>query len=349
MGSKVVKIGTLEVGGKNPVRIKGMLKTPSHQERNLIKEARALEAAGAEALRVAFKEKRDVRLAGLLKEKVGVPLVADIHFNPQLALLAIDSGFDGIRLNPLNITKKRFVREIARAALKAHLSIRIGVNSGGFRKQFRTPCLLAKEMVNIAANYIKLFEDEHFFDIIVSLKTSHVNTTILANSLFARQFSYPVHLGVTATGPFLEGVVKSSLGLGVLLSQGIGNIIRVSLTAPAKKEIYAAQAILQFLGIRDFFTEIISCPACGRCQVNLEKIVRQFKKALEKEKGKKLPKTIAIMGCIVNGPGESSQADIGVAFGKNRGAFFKKGKVIGYTTQKSAVKDLLKKAEDVIQ
>ncbi len=349
MKTRQVKIGTLAVGGKNPVRIKGMLKTSCSRISLLVKEAIALEKAGAEALRLAFKDASDVRALAALKKNLSLPLAADIHFNPRMALLAIEAGCDQIRLNPLNIKKKAEIKAILRQARQAGVSIRIGVNSGGFSCPGKNETSLARAMVRKVINYIKLFEDEHFFDIMVSLKASSVTTTVLANRLFASQSNYPVHLGVTASGPFLEGVIKSSLGLSILLSEGIGDIIRVSLTAPGKEEIYVAQAILQFLGIRDFFTEIISCPTCGRCQVRLMDIVKQFKKAVEKEPPGSLPKTIALMGCVVNGPGEASQADIGVAFGKDKGAIFRKGRVIGQTRQETAVTDLLRKAKDVIQ
>jgi len=349
MKTRTVKIGNLSVGGDSPVRVKGMLKTSAAREKTLAKEAIELEKAGAEALRVAFKEERDIRQIKVLRRAVGLPLAADIHFNPRFALMAIDAGFDEIRLNPMNLSKKKDVREIVRSAARAGISIRIGINSGGFQREYASPSGLARAMVKKTLNYIKLFEDEHFFDIMVSLKASSVLTTVLANRIFAGQCRYPLHLGVTATGPFLEGVIKSSLGLGQLLSEGIGDIIRVSLTAPGKNEIYVAQAILQFLGIRDFFTEIVSCPTCGRCQVDLMKLVNRFKERIAEEDPAELPRTIALMGCVVNGPGEATQADIGVAFGKDKGAIFRKGKIIGTTTQKTAVEDMLRRARNVVK
>ena len=315
--SKRVKIGNLGVGGKNPVRIKGMLKTPTKDTKGLIKEAKVLEKEGAESIRVAVREKEDASVAKLLKKHIQAPLVADVHFHANLALMSIDQGFDGIRLNPLNINKKKEVKEIAKAAKASGISIRVGVNSGGFKRKFSSPKALGFQMVKEAEAYLRALEAENFFDIMVSLKGSDVLSTIAANELFSKRHNYPLHLGITATGPFLEGVTKSSLGLGSLLHQGVGGIIRVSLTAPSFWEIRVAKYILQALNLRQFGPEIISCPTCSRCEVDLVSIVDKFKKALGKEKIKQ-PVHIAIMGCVVNGPGEAYQADIGVAFGKKK-------------------------------
>ncbi len=336
-----MKIGDLGVGGKNPVRIKGMLKTPTKDTKNLIKEAKALEKEGAEAIRVAVREEKDASVAKLLKKHIQIPLVADVHFHANLALMSIDRDFDGIRLNPLNIRKSKEVKEIARAAKASSVSIRVGVNSGGFKRKFSSPKALGTQMVKEAEVYLKTLEGENFFDIMVSLKGSDVLSTIAANELFSTRHNYPLHLGVTATGPFLEGIAKSSLGLGSLLHQGLGDIIRVSLTAPSLWEIRVAKYILQALNLRQFGPEIISCPTCSRCEVDLVSIVDKFKKALEKEKIKQ-PVRIAIMGCVVNGPGEAYQADIGVAFGKKKAVIFKKDKILGQSSEKKIVADLIK-------
>ena len=339
--SKRVKIGDLGVGGKNPVRIKGMLKTPTKNTKDFIKEAKALEKEGAEAIRVAVREKKDALVAKLLKKHIRAPLVADVHFHANLALMSIDQGFDGIRLNPLNINKKKEVKEIAKAAKAAGISIRVGINSGGFKRRFSSPKALGFQMVKEVETYLKVLEAENFFDIMVSLKGSDVLSTIAANKLFSKRHNYPLHLGITATGPFLEGVVKSSLGLGSLLHQRVGDIIRVSLTAPSFWEIRVAKYILQALNLRQFGPEIISCPTCSRCEVDLVSIVDKFKEALEKEKIKQ-PARIAIMGCVVNGPGEAYQADIGVAFGKKKAVIFKKDKILGQSSDKKIVADLIK-------
>ncbi len=344
--SKTAKIGDLAVGGKNPVRIKGMLKTPIQDTKNLIKEAKRLEKEGAEAIRIAVREKSDALAAKALKKYISLPLVADIHFHASLAFWAIDQGFEGIRLNPLNIYKIKEVKAIARAAKEAGVSIRVGVNSGGFKRDFSSPGALAGAMVKKVEDYLKVLERENFFDIMVSLKGSDVLSTIAANELFARRHNYPIHLGITATGPFLEGITKSSLGLGSLLQQGLGGIIRVSLTAPSFWEIRVAKYILQALNLRQFGPEIISCPTCSRCEVDLIGIVDKFKQALKKEKIKRHLR-IAIMGCVVNGPGEARQADIGAAFGKQKAVIFKKDKILSHSSEKKVVADLIKEVKRI--
>ncbi len=346
--SRKVNVGKVSLGGRNPVRIVGMLKTPSKEIKKLVKEAQLLEREGAEIIRIAFKEKKDAQIAKILKREITTPLVADIHFNWKLALLAMDAGLEGIRLNPLNIYKKNKIKEIITEAKNRKVAVRVGVNSGGFKKEFNSPLDLAREMTKIASDYVKILEEEGFSDIIVSLKTSEVRSTVLANRLFSQRFNYPLQLGVTATGPYLEGIVKSSLGVGILLFQGLGDALRVSLTESSREEIRVAKRILQFLGLRNFFPEIISCPTCGRCKVDLIKIVEKFKKEIEKIDEFRLPVKIAIMGCIVNGPGEAYQADIGLAFGEKRGAIFKKNRIIKITKENQAIKDLLEKVRNAL-
>jgi len=344
--SKTVKIGNLKVGGKNPVRIKGMIKSDMRKSQKVIAEAKRLEAEGVEAIRLAVKEKQDVKILKLLKKHISLPLVADIHFSPELAHLAIESGFEGIRINPLNILGPKHIREIAKSAKKHKVSIRVGVNSGGFKKDFKNPHSLAEAMVTKAQGCLKILEKESFFDIMVSLKGSDIASTVIANRLFAKKFSYPLHLGITATGPFLEGIIRSSAGLGILLWEGIGDVVRVSLTAPSFWEIRAAKYILQSLDLRKFGPQVISCPTCSRCEVDLIKIVDKFKKEIDKS-GFSKPLKIALMGCVVNGPGEASQADIGIAFGRKKGAIFRKDKILGWTNEKNSVTDLLKEIERI--
>lgn len=339
--TKEVKIGNLKIGGNNPIRIKGMLKTSTGDIKALIKEAIVLEKEGVEAIRLAVKDKKDIKIIPILKKHLSVPIVADVHFQPLIALLAIEEGIDCLRLNPLNIDKAKDVRQIARAAKNYGISIRVGINSGGFKRDFSTNKSLAKEMVKKCENYLKLLEGENFFDIMVSFKGSDVISTIEANKIFSEKFDYPLHLGITAAGPFFDGVIKSSIGLGNLLYQGIGDVIRVSLTSPSFWEIRAAKQILQSLNLRKFGPEIISCPTCSRCSVDLIKIVDKFSKKLKKNNFKKQI-NIAIMGCVVNGPGEAYQADIGVAFGNKRAAIFKKNKILGWTNEDNVIIDLLK-------
>jgi len=344
--TKEVKLGYLKVGRKNPVRIKGMLKTSIDKPRGLIREAKRLEAEGAEAIRMAVRQEQDIKLFSLLKKHISLPIVADIHFHPKFAILAIKEGFEGIRLNPLNIPKKKDAREIAQLAKHHKVSIRVGINSGGFKKDFSSPKKLAQAMVGECLQYLRVLEAENFFDIMVSLKSSDVRSTLIANELLSDSCGYPIHLGITASGLFFEGLIKSSIGLGSLLYRGIGDIIRVSLTAPSHQEIRVAKHILQSLGLRRFDTEVISCPTCSRCEVNLINIVDKFKKELQ-TLGFNKPIRIAIMGCVVNGPGEAYQADIGVAFGKKKAAIFRKSKILGWSTEKRIIKDLMKEVRRI--
>lgn len=339
--TKTVKLGGLKIGGGNLVKIKAMIKTPSFKISQLIAEAKALEKEGADAIRVAVKEEKDVKLARLIKKRTTVPIVADIHFHYKLALLAIEKGFDGIRLNPLNISKKEEVREVVKLAKRYKVPIRVGVNSGGFKRDYSSEQQFARQMVRSVERYLRILEDENFSDIMVSLKGASVRATIVANEIFAKKFRYPLHLGVTATGPFLEGLVKSSIGIGRLLSEGIGDVIRVSLTAPSVCEVRAAKSILQSLELRRFEPEIISCPTCSRCEVDLSKIVDKLKAEISRQKiDSRL--SVAVMGCIVNGPGEAYQADIGAAFGKKDAVIFKKDKILCRTNEKNVVRDLMK-------
>jgi (E)-4-hydroxy-3-methylbut-2-enyl-diphosphate synthase len=341
--TSVANIGRVKIGGNNPVAIKGMLKTPLHRIDDVIAEIKGLEACGAQAVRIAVKEPSAAKICGVLKQYVKIPLVADIHFQYKLAMLAIDEGFDSVRLNPLNVSKRQEVIAVAKYATKNKVSIRVGVNSGGFKKVFKTPAAQAKQMVDAAGNYLKILESVDFFNTMVSLKGADVNTTILANQMFAKKYNYPLHLGVTATGPYEQALIKSAIGVGSLLFQGIGNVIRISLSAPSNLEIKAAQDILQALDLRRFGPELISCPTCSRCEVNLIDIVKKFEREL-KERNFIKPLKIAMMGCVVNGPGEACQADVGAAFGKGKAAIFRRDKIIGWSNEAKIIDDLLKEA-----
>lgn len=344
--ARVITLGALKIGGKFPVCIKAMLKTPGHKRAQLIREAVTLEKEGAQAIRLAVKEAGDAKLYAILRNHVNVPLVADIHFHYKTALAALEAGFEGIRLNPLNIVKPGEVKEVVRSAKSRNVSIRVGINSGGFKKRFTTSVAQASAMVKAAGGYLAMFEKEGFFNTSVSLKASDIATTIQANELFAKKYDYPLHLGVTASGPFLEGVVKSSIAMGGLLKRGIGNIIRVSLTAQSFWEVRVARYILQALGLAEYGPQIISCPTCSRCQVNLIDIVEKFQKELVLKKFDK-PLRIALMGCVVNGPGEARQADIGVAFGNKRAAIFKGDKILRWSREESVVGDLYKEVRRI--
>ncbi len=339
-----VALGNLKIGKGYPVRIKGMLKKSLEDKRALLREAMDLQREGAEAIRMAIKTKGQAKIVSFLKKKIKVPLVADIHFDEGLALEAIARGFEGVRLNPLNLTNKNKLTQVIKEARKNNVHIRVGINSGGFRQVIEEEELLGQKMVEKALDFIRLLEEENFFNLSVSLKASSLKATLLANRLFAKSSSYPLHLGITATGPFLEGIVKSAMGIGILLEEGIGSILRVSLNAESFWEVRVAKYILQGLNLRRFSPEIISCPTCARCQVDLKKIVEDFKVVLERLEKKRglLSCRIALMGCEVNGPGEAYQADLGLAFGKGKACLFKKGKILNTLPTQRALRELLK-------
>jgi len=330
--SQVINIGSVRIGGNNPIAVQSMAKTFTSDVSATAREIKELELAGCQIVRVAVKNSQDAKALKKIKQRIAIPLVADIHFDKNLAIQAIESGVDKIRLNPGNIYKKSEVRDIARAAKQAGIPIRVGVNSGSVSRYplsaKHRPKDLIRLMVASALDYIKMLEGIGFYDIVVSLKGSDVFTTTEANERIAKSCSYPLHLGITATGPSLIGIIKSAMVIGKLLSEGIGDTIRISLTDRAVQEVKTAFYILQALGLGSPAPEIISCPTCGRCEIDLIKIVEDLEKKLSTVNGKLLtrPMKLAIMGCVVNGPGEARQADLGVAFGKKQGLLFRKGK-----------------------
>lgn len=325
--TRIVKVGNVKIGGGNPVVIQSMAKTDTRDVASTVAEIRRLEKAGCEIVRVAVKDMEAARAIKAIKRQIKIPIVADIHFDYRLALESLASGADKIRINPGNMSDPIKLKEVIRAAKNQEIPIRIGLNSGS-----------AKGLVKTALRYIRLFENARFRDIIVSVKSSGVEETVKAYRELAVLCNYPLHLGVTAAGPSNMGVVKSSIGIGALLLDGIGDTVRVSLTADPVEEVIAAKRILQALNLRSFGPNIISCPTCGRCQVNLGKIVKEF----EEKKFISGHSTIAIMGCEVNGPGEAKEADIGIAFGKGSGVLFRKGKLIKKIKVKDSVSELKK-------
>ncbi|NQT95746.1 MAG: flavodoxin-dependent (E)-4-hydroxy-3-methylbut-2-enyl-diphosphate synthase [Candidatus Omnitrophica bacterium] len=341
--SRQLRIGRESVGGNAPISVQSMAKTDTKNVAATVKQIKSLERIGCEIIRVAVKDEASARAISRIKKRISIPLEADIHFNYKLALLAIASGADAIRLNPGNIYKPKEVKEVVKACKSKKIPIRVGANSGSLRIKGRTS--QAGLMVKSVTQYLKLLEREKFYDIMISLKASDVSTTIEAYRKMAKVCKYPLHLGVTATGAGTEAIVKSSIGIGTLLAEGIGDTIRVSLTALPEDEVMVGKNILQALGLRRFGPDIISCPTCGRCQVDLVKIVRQVKTKLTTNNYRLSTKhfpALAIMGCEVNGPGEAKEADIGIAFGKTGGVIFKKGKIIKKVKTKDAVKELLR-------
>jgi len=346
--SKVIKVGNVKLGGNNPVVIQSMAKTFTSDLVATVREIKELQKAGCQIVRLAVRNNKDAMALGKIKQCISIPLVADIHFDKNLAIKAIQSGVDKIRLNPGNIYKKNEVKEIAQAAGKAHIPIRVGVNSGSITRypllNNRYPKDMAQTMVRCTLDYIKLLEGTGFDDIVVSLKASDIFTTIKANQMIAERCNYPLHLGMTATGPTFIGIVKSAMVMGRLLSEGIGDTIRISLTDRAVQEVNIAYNILEALGLSNSRPGIISCPTCGRCEVDLIRLVKELDKRLSANSYQlsALPPKVAVMGCVVNGPGEARAADLGVAFGKKDGLLFRKGKAIRKIPFSKCVDVLLK-------
>ncbi|MFH1354586.1 MAG: flavodoxin-dependent (E)-4-hydroxy-3-methylbut-2-enyl-diphosphate synthase [Candidatus Omnitrophota bacterium] len=349
--TKVVRIGKVKIGGNHPIAIQSMTKTKTSDIDRTVKQIRKLENAGCEIVRLAVKDKKDTEALRKIRKITKLPLVADIHFNWRLAIEAIEAGADKIRLNPGNIYKEKEIKEIVAALKMAKIPLRIGLNSGSLskiRSQVSSIQDHASLMVKAALGYVRIIEKFGLYDIVLSLKASNILDTIEAYRKISGLCDYPMHLGVTATGLPFSGAIKSSIAIGALLLEGIGDTIRVSLTDQPQNEVKAAQYILEALGLRCFRPQIISCPTCGRCQVDLVKLVRDFENKLSTYR---LPLTtksfkVAIMGCEVNGPGEAREADIGIAFGKKAGVLFKKGKIakrVSYSGSSSYLLNELKK------
>ncbi|MDD5680340.1 MAG: flavodoxin-dependent (E)-4-hydroxy-3-methylbut-2-enyl-diphosphate synthase [Candidatus Omnitrophica bacterium] len=340
--TRKVKIGNVEIGGNAPVSIQSMTKTDTKDVAAVLREIDGLKKAGCEIVRIAVKDASSVNPFKKIIEKARMPVEADIHFIPQLALDAIDAGAAAIRLNPGNIKRPEDIRAIIRSAKAAKIPIRIGVNSGSVGIKTKR---MSDGMVKSALDYAKIFEKTGFRDIMISLKSSDVRETIEAYRKMAALCDYPFHLGITASGPFLGATVKSSIGIGTLLHEGIGDTIRVSLTDISVKEVDVAKEILSSLRLRHFGPEIISCPTCGRCQVDIIGIVENLQKKLSTVSGRRSAEKniqIAVMGCEVNGPGEAAHADMGIAAGKKSGVLFKKGKVIRRINEKDFTRELIK-------
>lgn len=334
-----VRIGNVKIGGSAPVSIQSMTKTDTKDVKATVAQIKRLQNLGCEIVRLAVKDIPSARAIRQIKPKVKIPIIADIHFDYKLALESIAAGCDSVRINPGNTKNKSGILQIITACKKKRIPIRIGVNSGSSSTQ--TP----QGLVNLAKKTIKLFEKEKFYDIIISLKASDVYTTISAYRNMAGQCRYPFELGVTAAGTGYTGIIKSAVGIGTLLAEGIGDTIRVSLTAEPEEEVIAAKYILQSLGLRKFYPDIISCPTCGRCQVDLQKILGEFNNKINASRTTlhtSRNKKIALMGCEVNGPGEAKEADIGIAFGRNSGLLIKNGKIIKKVSAKDSIKELFK-------
>ena len=325
--TRPVVVGGVPVGGGAPVAVQAMTKTDTRDVRATAAEIRRLEKAGAEIVRLAVPDRAAAAALREIRRQSRVPLIADIHFDHRLALAAIDAGIDGLRLNPGNIGSKEKVAEVVRAAAAGKVPIRIGVNSGSLEKDIlaRAGGVTAGAMVESALRHVRILEDLDFRLIKISLKASDIPRTVEAYRLLAGRVDYPFHAGITEAGRLLAGSVKSSAGLALLLAEGLADTVRVSLTAPAEKEVDVAWQILQNLGVRVRGVNFVSCPTCGRCEVDMMTLAAGVEKAV---RGLRVPLTVAVMGCTVNGPGEAREADIGLACGRGSGLIFRKGKLL---------------------
>lgn len=349
--TRKVRVGKLVIGGGNPVVVQSMTNTITKDYRSTVNQIKKLEDLGCELVRVAVPDMEAASVLGKIRKNIGIPLSADIHFDHRIALAAIDQGVDKLRINPGNIGSKERVEMVVTAAKKARVPIRIGVNAGSLKAIHENirPLSVQKRaelLVNAALVHIKILESFSFFDTVVSLKASDVATTVAAYSLLAKKKNYPLHLGITEAGSVFRGTIKSSVGLGIMLNEGLGDTIRVSLTADPQEEIKAAYQILQSLGLRSTGVEIISCPTCSRTEVDLIAIVNELEGKLASmnritSKFSLNPVKIAVMGCVVNGPGEAKESEIGIAGGSKNGLLFKNGKVVGKLPPSKWVKTLI--------
>jgi len=344
--TRQLSLGGVTIGGGAPVVVQSMTTTDTRKTSPTVRQIRQMEKLGCEIVRVAVPDREAARNLAAIKRGISIPLVADIHFDYKLALEAIKQGVDGLRINPGNIGSTEKVRAVVRAAQDRRVPIRIGVNVGSLEKRllkkYKHPS--PEAMVESALEHIRILEGMNFYDIKISLKSSNLMDTVQAYRLMRRKANYPLHLGITAAGPPFSGTIKSSIGLGILLAEGIGDTIRVSLTGSPLEEVRVAYEILKALKLRSRGPEIISCPTCGRCEMDIPKMVAAIEKklvTLDREL------KIAVMGCIVNGPGEAREADLGIAGGKGVGVLFKKGKIIKKLKEQDVVSALVKEAQSM--
>ena len=342
MSVKKVRVGNLTLGG-DKIYIQSMLNTPAEDIERSVAQAQALEKAGSDIIRAAVPRVDDAKLIAALKKAVNVPIVADIHFDYKIALACVEAGVDKIRINPGNIGSADKVRAVADACKEHGIPIRIGVNSGSLEKELLTKygSPTPEALTESALRHVGLLNDCGFDDIVISIKSSNVRLMIAAYRLLAKRVDYPLHLGVTEAGTEKMGVLKSAVGIGSLLCDGIGDTIRVSLTADPVKEVYAAKDILKACGMWNG-AEIVSCPTCGRTKIDLIPLAEQVEKLLADVD---MPIKVAVMGCAVNGPGEAREADVGIAGGCGEGIIFRKGKILRKVPENMLLEELKKEIE----
>ena len=344
--TKVVQIGNCKIGGGNPIAIQSMTNTKTEDVEATVAQILALEAAGCDIIRCAVPTMEAAEALTEIKKRIHIPLVADIHFDYRLAIAAIEHGADKIRINPGNIGDVSRVREVVEKAKEYNVPIRVGVNSGSLEKHLveKYGGVTAEGIVESALDKVRMIEEMGYDNLVVSIKSSDVMMCVKAHELIAEQCPYPLHVGITESGTILSGNIKSSVGLGIILYEGIGDTIRVSLTGDPLEEIKSAKLILKTLGLRKGGIEVVSCPTCGRTSIDLIKIANEVE-----EKVRNINKNIkvAVMGCAVNGPGEAREADIGIAGGNGEGLIFKKGQILRKVPEDKLIEELMKEIEQL--
>ena len=340
--SKAVQIGSVTVGGSVPIVVQSMTNTDTRDVMSTIRQIKELEDCDCELVRVAVPDAEAAQAIPAIKRDISIPLIADIHFDYRLALMALEAGIDGLRLNPGNISEPEKVKTIAQAAKARNIPIRIGVNAGSLPETANPELTIAQRMVDAALEQIRLLESLNFDLIKVSLKAFDVPTTIEAYQSIAEKIPYPLHIGITEAGTPRTGIIRSTAGISTLLYMGIGDTIRVSLTAHPREEVIAGYEILKSLNLRQHGPILISCPSCGRAEVDIVKLAEQVEERLIKISK---PIKVAVMGCVVNGPGEAKDADVGIACGQGKAILFKKGKKIKTIEEKGVVATLMREVE----
>ncbi len=338
--TREVKIGDVTIGGGNDIAIQSMTNTKTADVVATVAQIKELEEAGCDIVRVTANDEEAARAIKEIKKQINIPIVADIHFDYKLALLAVEAGADKIRINPGNIGDEKRVKEVVDACKKAGIPIRVGVNSGSLKRSVvdKYGGATADALVESACEQVQMLERFDFYNMVVAIKSSNVMTSVEAFKKFGELYDYPLHIGITESGTLFSGTIKSSVGLGILLYQGYGDTIRVSLTADPVEEIKVAKELLKSLGLRTGGVNIVSCPTCGRTEIDLIGIANEV---VEKTKHLNKDITIAVMGCIVNGPGEAREADIGIAGGDGFGIIFKKGKLFKKVKEEDLVESLI--------
>jgi (E)-4-hydroxy-3-methylbut-2-enyl-diphosphate synthase len=346
--TKQISLGPLQIGGNAPIAIQSMCNTDTRDTAKTLEQIDHLERAGCEIVRLAVPDKDAARALGKIRKGTNIPLIADIHFDYRLALDSVKQGVDGLRINPGNIGGKKNIAEVVRACKDKGVPIRIGVNAGSLEKhllekyQHPTP----EAIVESAFGHIRILEEMNFTDLKVSLKASDVLTTVAAYRLFSEKSDYPLHIGISEAGTLFSGTIKSSVGLGILLSEGIGDTVRVSITADPVEEVRVAYEILKSLKIRQRGVNIISCPTCGRTEIDIIGLASEVEKRLAHIKE---PVIVAVMGCVVNGPGEAREADVGIAGGKGVGLLFKHGEIVTKLSETELADVLVKEVEEIVK